>query len=117
MATIKTANPGTTIAGSIGGTVYRRGPGGQVIQSAPRRIKSQHPTRLMRNRAFNRALIFCGDIKRAGYIPAWRVYARAHQAPNKLGELRTLTWRHWAIKFNTMRYFNGLEPILEPPAD
>ncbi|GAH47003.1 unnamed protein product, partial [marine sediment metagenome] len=68
-------------------------------------------------KAFSRALNFCGDIERAGKIPLWRVYAQNHPTTNRIGEKRLLTWRHWAIKFNTIRYFNGIEPILDPPAD
>jgi len=115
MATAKLSVGLTRISGKVGGTVFRRGRGGQVMQAAARRIANQSPAWIARKKAFSQAQHFCGDIERAGNIPLWRVFALNHPCKSCIGERKLRTWRQWAIKFNTIRYFNGLEPILTPP--
>lgn len=117
MATAKYA-PGTTeISGKIAGTIYRRDKTFAIVQRTPRHVTNQNVTRKQRNNAFRKASDYCGNIQRAGKVPLWRQYANNHPRTNHLGQQITLTWRQWAIKFNTMRFFNQLEPIIDPPDD
>lgn len=104
------------IDGQTGGDVFRHDVCGQHIQKPPRHVKSLTPNQIRQNKAFLKALYYCGEVTTFNeHFAEWWEYAIKHPKTNIKGEKIILTPFTACLRINTIRFRNNLDGTPIPP--
>lgn len=115
MAVAKLGALVTGLAGSIGGTTFRRGNNFLVVQNKP---KGPSKSRLATNTVLTRNVqtIQAWTSLNTGTQNAWDDAALLYQFPDKFGDLKNLTGRQLYIKLTTQAQWAGFTVLPDPTA-
>lgn len=109
MATIKLSAIVTEIAGSVGGTTFRRFANGTIMQN---KVSGASKNRLLNNPALPglTTIINQWSVLAQATRDLWIAQALLFQFPDKFGILKNLSGRQLYIKLNSQAKFSGFTP-------